>query len=62
MTDPAWYNTPDKRNIIYFYPGSTPIDPVGRVFEHYLKDLANKPAPNTVPRLNVYPQFTFPAQ
>lgn len=32
LDDPSWYDTADKKKILFFYPGSSPIRPVGNLF------------------------------
>jgi len=56
LSDPAWYDSPQKRNILYFYPGSTPVHPVGRLYENYVSGSNT----NGLPKLNVHPNFSFP--
>lgn len=58
MANPSWYDTAEKRSILYFYPASWPPKPVGRVYERYLSELTADPAPNDhdVPRLWVDPE------
>jgi hypothetical protein len=53
LNRPGWYNTPPKRNILYFYPGSSPIKPVGRLYDRYMKDKTS--SEDQVPMLNVHP-------
>ncbi len=33
LSNEGWYDTVAKKNIIFFYPGSLPIEPVGNLYK-----------------------------
>jgi RHS repeat-associated protein len=54
-----WYDTADKKKIVFFYPGSTPLEPVGFLYEAIANQkLGDSELPGKT-RIQTYPIDTF---
>ena len=38
LSQPWWYDNDKKRNIVFFYPGSDPLQPVGKLYDAVVHD------------------------